>query len=132
MNSKEYKLPNGKIAVFEYDISGVGKITLECMDELMALIADRPRGEWIEAQIRHYPGYECSLCHYGVQPWNNTNYCPNCGARMNSSEKPNNCETCRHKHDGTVGYCRTCGESNYEPKNEPSGEDKEEEDNNEE
>ena len=44
--------------------------------------ADRPQGEWIGAQIRHYPGYECSLCHYGVQPWNNTNYCPNCGAKM--------------------------------------------------
>ncbi len=34
----------------------------------------------------------------------------------NCSEKPNNCETCRHKYDGTVGYCKTCGESNYEPK----------------
>ena len=32
-----------------------------------------------------------------------------------SSEKPNNCDTCRHKHDGTIGYCKTCGESNYEP-----------------
>lgn len=44
--------------------------------------ADRPSGEWIGARIGHYPGYECSLCHYGVQPWNITRYCPNCGARM--------------------------------------------------
>lgn len=35
MQRKEYKLPNGKTAVFEYDENGVGKITLECMDMLM-------------------------------------------------------------------------------------------------
>jgi hypothetical protein len=45
-------------------------------------VADRPQGEWIGARIGHYPGYECSLCHYGVQPWNITRYCPSCGARM--------------------------------------------------
>lgn len=46
MSRKEYKLPNGKKAVFEYDVCGIGKITLECMDELMGMIADRPQGEW--------------------------------------------------------------------------------------
>ena len=45
MQKKEYKLPNGKIAVFEYDVCKIGKITLECMDELMAMIANRPQGE---------------------------------------------------------------------------------------
>ena len=40
------------------------------------------RGEWIGTRIGHYPGYECSLCHYGVQPWNTTRYCPNCGCAM--------------------------------------------------
>ena len=24
----------------------------------------------------------CTNCGYGVQPWNNTGYCPSCGARM--------------------------------------------------
>ena len=43
MQSKEYILPNGKTAVFEYDVCGIGKITLECMDELMGMIADRPQ-----------------------------------------------------------------------------------------
>ncbi len=36
-------------------------------------------GHWIpgeKAQI------ECDQCGYGVMPWNNTEYCPNCGARM--------------------------------------------------
>jgi rubrerythrin len=48
--------------------------------------ADRLQGEWIGARIGHYPGYECSLCHYGVQPWNTTRYCPNCGARMKGAD----------------------------------------------
>jgi len=51
MNSKEYTLPNGKKAVFEYDVCGIGKVTLECMDELMAMIADRPQ-EWIPCSER--------------------------------------------------------------------------------
>lgn len=43
---------------------------------------DRPSGEWIGERVGHGPGYTCSLCDYGVQPWNNTNFCPNCGAKM--------------------------------------------------
>ena len=50
-NTKEYILPNGKKAVFEYDVCGIGKITLECMDELMGMIADRPQ-EWIPCSER--------------------------------------------------------------------------------
>ncbi len=50
MNSKEYTLPNGRKAVFEYDVCGVGKVALECMDELMAMIADRP--QWIPVSER--------------------------------------------------------------------------------
>lgn len=89
MNSKEYKLPNGKKAVFEYDHNGVGKITLECMDELMSMIADRPQGEWIFKTVfpndkSEFPmGYlVCSVC--GSHHSNSTpcNYCDNCGARM--------------------------------------------------
>ena len=34
-----------------------------------------PSGEWIDDR--------CSVCNYGVQPWNNTEFCPRCGARMN-------------------------------------------------
>lgn len=41
MKVKEYEMPNGRKAVFEYDENGVGKITLECMDMLMGLINDR-------------------------------------------------------------------------------------------
>ena len=38
MGVKEYELPNGRKAVFEFDENGVGKITLEAMDMLMGLI----------------------------------------------------------------------------------------------
>ena len=41
MKFKEYEMPDGRKAVFEYDENGVGKITLECMDMLMMLINDR-------------------------------------------------------------------------------------------
>jgi hypothetical protein len=50
MNSKAYKLPNGKKVIFEYDITGVGKITLECMDELMSMIADISQDDTVSRQ----------------------------------------------------------------------------------
>jgi len=48
MNSKIYKLPNGMELVFNYDNNKhLGKISLECMDMLMGIIADRPDDKWI-------------------------------------------------------------------------------------
>lgn len=43
---------------------------------------DKPQGKWIGERVGHGPGYTCSICGYGVQPWNNTNFCPHCGAKM--------------------------------------------------
>ncbi len=93
MQSKEYILPNGKTAVFEYDVCGIGKVTLECMDELMGMIADRPQGKWLmgnrplEGKFRIF---RCSVCGYEplykgepITPTNMTLlYCPHCGADM--------------------------------------------------
>ena len=90
MKFKEYEMPDGRKAVFEYDENGVGKITLECMDELMDMIADRPQGKWIDMGDFE----QCSVCkgtrlkefqsYYGKVTWIKTPYCPNCGARMDS------------------------------------------------
>lgn len=93
MNSKEYKLPNGKKAVFEYDITGVGKITLECMDELMGMIADRPQGEWTYHmdEVGNVKTVSCALCGGWVDitiPEQTAKfaYCPYCGARMKGAD----------------------------------------------
>ena len=40
----------------------------------MATIEPRKKGVWINDC--------CSICGYGIEPWNNTPYCPNCGADM--------------------------------------------------
>lgn len=61
-NRKEYILPNGKKAIFEYDVCEIGKVTLECMDELMGMIADRPRAEWISKTEGFHSHWCCSSC----------------------------------------------------------------------
>lgn len=45
-------------------------------------IEDRPKGKWIKGGC----GWKCSECTYGVYPWNNTNFCPNCGTEMETIE----------------------------------------------
>ena len=94
MQRKEYKLPNGKTAVFEYDVCGIGKITLECMDELMSMIADRPQGEWKPFDLTWGRSiYACSVCEEAIAVpcgWSDGkpiyDYCPNCGADMRERE----------------------------------------------
>ena len=63
MNRKEYDTPKGK-AVFDYDGNGVGRMTLECMDMLMDMVAssmwipcserlpsEEERKEWIDNNL---------------------------------------------------------------------------------
>ena len=68
MNSKEYKLPNGKTAVFEYDDNGVGRITLEAMDTLIGMIRDDsdPEKEYLDliCEIQHN-AIKNGDCHVG-------------------------------------------------------------------
>lgn len=47
MNSKEYKVADGRTVVFKCDENGIGKITLECMDLLMGMIP-----QWIPCSER--------------------------------------------------------------------------------
>ena len=96
MQRKEYKLPNGKTAVFEYDACEIGKITLECMDELMSMIADRPQGEWIDRGWKGdwqfetdgrghcWKAFECSVCN--GENTIKTRFCPHCGAHMKGAD----------------------------------------------
>ena len=34
-------------------------------------------------------------------------------------ESQTDCDKCQHRYDGTAEYCRTCGASNFQPKDEP-------------
>ena len=36
-------------------------------------------GKWIDSDPVEW---ECSECHYEVERWNNTLFCPGCGAKM--------------------------------------------------
>lgn len=44
----------------------------------------RPKGEWIDDSPT---SWKCSCCGYGVNRWNNTPFCPNCGIKMQFTEK---------------------------------------------
>ena len=89
MQTKEYILPNGKIAAFQYDITGVGKVTLECMDELMAMIADRPQGEWIDKGRNLWGCSNCGMEIYSESEQDRNEFhkwCSRCGARMKGAD----------------------------------------------
>lgn len=51
-------------------------------------IADRPRGEWVNKEGIHGVAY-CSECDYELRV-NNTNFCPNCGAKMGRERSKEN------------------------------------------
>ena len=40
-----------------------------------------------EPKTGHWKDDICSNCGYGVMSWNNTPYCPNCGAKMRGKEE---------------------------------------------
>ena len=70
----------GECACCEYN--GSGNDTAEnckLIKSMPSVTPSRPEGKWIDDN--------CSICGYGVEPWNNTPYCPNCGADMRESEE---------------------------------------------
>ena len=55
---------------------------IDIIDNMKTLEA-RSRGEWIDDSPI---SWKCSCCGYEVQRWNNTEFCPKCGADMRSKE----------------------------------------------
>ena len=55
MNKKEYKMPDGSTVGFWYDEDNLGKISLEAMDMLMSMVAEK----WIP----------CSGCERRCKKW---------------------------------------------------------------
>lgn len=47
-------------------------------------LAPVKHGEWVDLNIAEW---QCSECKYRVERWNNTPYCPECGARMDGGKK---------------------------------------------
>lgn len=61
-------------------IQAVEQAYVDKMVELAVEETKRPKGKWIHDN--------CSICGYGVRPWNNTPYCPHCGS-YNAENKEN-------------------------------------------
>ncbi len=62
---------------------GVSAVEGELMLIEEVEIKEQRFGKWIADD----PGeWECSLCHYEVERWNNTPYCPCCGAKMETEK----------------------------------------------
>ena len=55
-------------------------------------VAPVVHGAWLLRHIGHGHYWECSICHATpIYVTNNTNYCPNCGAKMDAEqEEPTN------------------------------------------
>ena len=59
------------------------------IDRFMAFASTQPerkKGKWIDDKCSAC-GYKCSACGYRVEPWNNTPYCPSCGAYMRGEKE---------------------------------------------
>ena len=59
---KYYEMPNGKYSIFAFDENGIGKITIEAMDRLMELLAEKD-------------SFKCEEKENGECPF----YAPSCG-----------------------------------------------------
>lgn len=56
----------------DYDDGEYWAVSMTQIQNAPTIEPERKKGRWIDG--------ECSACRYGVEPWNNTPYCPNCGA----------------------------------------------------
>lgn len=63
MGVKKYEMPDGRVAVFEYDACGIGKITIEAMDRMMELLAEKDSFKCEEKESGECPFYapSCGL-----------------------------------------------------------------------
>ena len=63
---------------------GLDRAQRAILDAPASDVAPVRHGRWIDTD---YEFAQCSLCKYPVYAaWNATNYCPNCGAKMNGGD----------------------------------------------
>ena len=58
---------------------------LRCIYQLPSAQPERMRGEWIDDGDPFM--WVCDVCGYRVKRYNNTRYCPNCGADMRGEQE---------------------------------------------
>ena len=77
-----------------------GRMELDAVDDIILLasaveclpaadVAPVVHGEWLLRHIGHGHYWECSVCHTNpcIYVTKDTNYCPNCGAKMDGEEQ---------------------------------------------
>lgn len=52
VNKREYKMPNGRTAVFEFDESGIGRCTVAAMDVFYEFTKQAASREWVSVEDR--------------------------------------------------------------------------------
>ena len=65
-------------------VKGYVRLVKDRLERLPSAQPERIRGRWIEKPHVHGVAY-CSLCDYELHT-NDTNFCPNCGAKMDKEE----------------------------------------------
>ncbi len=65
--------------LLDYDYANENALVIKDIKALPSVTPQPRKGHWVDNK--------CTNCGYEVQPWNNTNYCPNCGADMKEVEE---------------------------------------------
>ena len=76
-------VPAGRLRGVTYEDGNVTSVHIMDTDDVVKVFAPVVHGRWIAS----YDNFcACSICKYPVYfveaGWNQTNYCPNCGAKM--------------------------------------------------
>ena len=89
INLVKHRMKHNPMKSVEF-IQGLQDAYLRVISDLNRLspadVVERKRGKWIHYDEGDFDyDYKCSLCDYAV--WDNSDYCPNCGARMECEEE---------------------------------------------
>ena len=71
------------------DLYGMGMS--KGIDVALKIINDQPTADVVEVKHAYWidlniAEWQCSECKYRVERWNNTPYCPECGAKMDGGK----------------------------------------------
>ena len=80
-------VPAGRLRGVTYEDGNVTSVHIMDTDDVVKVFAPVVHGRWIAS---HDEFCACSICKYPVYVgWNQTNYCPNCGAKMDGGDGNN-------------------------------------------